>query len=212
MVVGAAAAALLSSCAQPVYRYAAEAPGTAPAGKVYFKVPHGWTAFPAAQIATAQSGWSSVPDAAALLDATAWQAAYDASPAPSLEHVLGRTPPTRPVVYASLRSLYAEERAAATPSALRGLLVPVSTLGPAVHVTTDEVITQGSLSGVHVVVSYASARGAPEETIDQTAYLSDGKDAVYLLVVRCTTTCYTEHRDEIRAVTSSFTIQEDRSG
>ena len=42
--------------------------------------------------------------------------------------------------------------------------------------------------GVHLVMSYTPASGAPEETIDQTSYLSDGKDAVYLLVVRCTTT------------------------
>jgi hypothetical protein len=31
-------------------------------------------------------------------------------------------------------------------------------------------------------------------------------------VVRCSTTCYDAHRAEIAAVTSTFTIQEGRSG
>jgi hypothetical protein len=35
---------------------------------------------------------------------------------------------------------------------------------------------------------------------------------VYLLLVRCSTACYDNHRDEISTVTSSFTIQEGRSG
>ena len=202
----------LTSCAQPDFRYAAEKAGSAPAGTVYFKVPQGWAEFPAAQIASAEKGWSGGSDAAALLGATAWQAAYDAAPAPSLDHVLGRAAPDRPVVYASLRSLYAEERAGATTEALKDLLVPVSTLGSAVRVTTDATVTQGSASGVHLVYSYAPGPGLPEETIDQTAYLSDGRDAVYLLVVRCTTTCYAAHRDEIATVTASYTIEEGRSG
>jgi hypothetical protein len=65
---------------------------------------------------------------------------------------------------------------------------------------------------VHLVFSYAPEAGAPEQTIDQTAYLSEGNDAVYLLLVRCSTACYDNHRDEISTVTSSFTIQEGRSG
>lgn len=209
--VGVALAAL-TSCAKPDFRYAAERAGSAPAGTVYFKVPQDWTEFPAAQIAAAEKGWTGGADAAALLGATSWQAAYDAAPTPSLDHVLGRSVPDRPVVYASLRSLYAEEQAGATTSALRDMLVPVSTLGSAVRVTTDETVTQGSASGVHLVYSYAPGPGLPEETIDQTAYLSDGRDAVYLLVVRCTTTCYAAHRDEIATVTASYTIEEGRSG
>jgi hypothetical protein len=203
---------VLASCAKPDFRYAAEPPGSAPAGTVYLKVPRDWAEFPAAQIASAEKGWTAGSDAAALLGATSWQAAYDAAPTPSLDHVLGRAAPDRPVVYASLRSLYAEEQAGATADGLKDLLVPISTLGPAVHVTTDATVTQGSASGVHLVYSYTPAPGLPEETIDQTAYLSDGRDAVYLLVVRCTTTCYAEHRDEIAAVTSSYTIEEGRSG
>jgi len=179
------------------------------AGTVYFKVPWGWTEFPAEQITKAQQGWSADPTAKTLLDATAWQSAYDAASQPSLTDVLGTGTPNSPVVYASLRSLYSGETAGATSAALRDMVVPLSTLGAAVHVTTDDIMTQGKVTGVHVIFSYLPLPGTPAQTIDQTAYFSAGKDAVYLLVVRCSSTCYAAHRSEIASVVSSYTIQED---
>jgi hypothetical protein len=203
---------LLSSCARPDFQYAAQRPGDAPAGSVFFKVPPSWNEFPASQITRAQSEWSSDPTAKAALDVTAWQAAYDASIQPSLGNVLGRGVPDQPTLYASLRRLYPDEAGAANAAALRDMVVPVSTLGSTVRMLRDDAVTQGGVSGVHLVFSYAAAAGAPEQTIDQTAYLSEGNDAVYLLLVRCSTACYDNHRDEISTVTSSFTIQEGRSG
>ena len=211
-VLGLCVTALVVGCARPNFQYAAESPGSTPAGTVYFKVPDVWTRFPPAQIAAAQRQWSTGTDAGSLLAATAWQAAYDSSERPSLDHVLGRAVPAQPVVYASLRSLYPEEQTGATTAALRELVVPVSALGAAVTVRSEADVTQGRATGVHQVVSYSPGQGLPEETIDQTSYLSDAKDAVYLLMVRCSTTCYDAHRAEIASVTSSFTIQEGRSG
>ncbi|MFN8167211.1 MAG: hypothetical protein U0S36_00340 [Candidatus Nanopelagicales bacterium] len=207
-----AGSTLLSSCARPDFQYAAQKPGDAPAGTVFFKVPQGWNEFPAGQIAKAQSEWAADPTARAALDVTSWQSAYDASIQPSLANVLGRGVPTQPTLYASLRRLYDDEAGKADLAALRDMVVPVSTLGTQVKVVTDEKVSQGGASGVHLVFSYAPEAGAPEQTIDQTAYLSEGNDAVYLLLVRCSTACYDNHRDEISTVTSSFTIQEGRSG
>lgn len=203
---------VLTSCAQPDFQYAAEKPGDAPAGTVFFKVPPDWKQFPSAQIAKAQSDWSTDPAAKSLLDVTAWQAAYDASIQPSLGNVLGTGAADQPTLYASLRSLYQDETATADVETLRDMVVPVSTLGSSVRILRDDIVTQGGASGVHLVFSYAATAGAPEQTIDQTAYLSEGKDAVYLLLVRCSTACYDNHRDEIDTVTSSYTIQEGRSG
>ncbi|CAB4850657.1 unannotated protein [freshwater metagenome] len=209
VAVAALAVACLASCASPDFKYAAQRPGSVPAGTVYFKVPWSWTEFPAEQIVKAQQGWSADSTAKTLLDATTWQSAYDAAPQPSLTDVFGTGTPEAPVVYASLRSLYSAESDAATSAALRDMVVPLSTLGTAVNVTTDDVMTQGKVTGVHVVYSYLPLPGAAEITIDQTSYLSAEKDAVYLLVVRCSTTCYAAHRDEISRVVSSYTIQED---
>lgn len=208
----AVAGLVLAGCGAPEFQYAAEQPGSVPAGTVYFKVPQGWTPFPAAAIAAAEKQWSGGDDPGLIVAATAWQEAYDAAADPSLDHVLGRTTPDHPVVYASLRSLYTEEQAGATRDALRDMLVPVSTAGSGVTIRTDQDVAQGGAQGVHLVFSYAPSPGQPEETIDQTAYLSDGTDAVYLLVVRCTSTCYDQNQDAIEAVTSSYTIQEAGHG
>jgi hypothetical protein len=209
--VAALAAATLTACARPDFQYAADKPGAAPAGTVYFKVPTGWSQVPVKQIQAAQSGWVADTTAKTLLDATAWQEAYDAAPRPSVDDVLGSATPTHPVVYASLRTLYQEE-SGVTPAALRDMVVPVSTLGDQVRVLSDESVKQGTATGVHLVFSFTPKPGLPEETIDQTAYLSDGKKAVYLLVVRCTSDCYRTNADAIRSVTSSYTIQEGRRG
>ena len=207
-----AGATLLTSCARPDFQYAAQSPGDVPAGKVFFKVPPGWNEFPAAQISRAQSQWATDPAAKSLLDVTAWQSAYDASIQPSLGNVLGTGAADQPTLYASLRRLYDAESTTAGVESLRDMVVPVSTLGSSVRILRDETVTQGKATGVHVVFSYAPTAGAPEQTIDQTAYLSEGNDAVYLLLVRCSTACYDNHRDEISTVTSSYTIQEGRSG
>ena len=200
----------LVGCAAPENHYVAQKPGTAPAGSVYFTVPHGWTAFPAATITAAENGWGSDATTKSVLDSTAWQEAFDAAGAPDLAHVLGTGAPEAPTVYASLRTLYSGE--SATTASLRDMVLPVSTLGSAVTIRREDALTQDGAEGVHLVMSYRSAAGAPEETIDQTSYLSDGKDAVYLLVVRCTTSCYDAYADQIRSVTSSYTIQGDTRG
>jgi hypothetical protein len=212
LVLAVVAGTALSACARPDFQYAAQSPGDVPAGRVYFKVPQGWSEFPAAQIAQAQSAWQADPAAKSLLDVTAWQSAYDASIQPSLGNVLGTGAADRPTVYASLRRLYDQESGAASVASLRDMVVPVSTLGSAVNVVRDDTVEQGGAKGVHLVFSYAPTAGAPEQTIDQTAYLSEGSDAVYLLLVRCSTACYETNRDEIATVTSSYTIEEGRSG
>jgi hypothetical protein len=211
-LAAALGAALLAGCAAPDFRYANDAPGSAPGGQVYFKVPESWNAFTAAQITAAQKGWADDTTAKPLLDATVWQEAYDASSTPSLIHVLGSKAPDSPVVYASLRSLYQAEIDSVTVSSLTDLLMPVSSLGDKVDVRSSQSVAQGGAKGVHLVLSYKASDNAPEETLDETAYLSAGNDALYLLVVRCTSTCYDRNRTDIDTVTSSYTIKEGSRG
>jgi hypothetical protein len=202
----------MAGCAAPDYRYANDAPGAAPAGTVYFKVPESWSGFTAAQISAAQKGWANDTTAKPLLDATVWQEAYDASGSPSLSHVLGSVPPESPVVYASLRSLYQAETDSVTVASLKDVLMPVSSLGDQVSVRSSAPVEQGAAKGLHLVLSFKASDNAPEETVDETAYLSQGNDALYLLVVRCTSACYDRDRADIDTVTSSYTIKEGSRG
>ncbi|HET7900827.1 MAG TPA: hypothetical protein VFL59_06530 [Candidatus Nanopelagicales bacterium] len=210
LACAAVAGLALSACAGPQNHYVSQKPGSAPAGSVYFTVPEAWTSFPTTAISAAEKGWSDDAAMKSVLDATTWQEAFDASAQPDLAHVLGSAPVTEPTVYASLRTVYGGETV--TTASLRDMVLPLSTLGSAVTVRSEDALAQGGAQGVHLVLSYRASAGAPEETIDQTSYLSDGKDAVYLLVVRCTTSCYDANADQIRSVTSSYTIQGDSSG
>ena len=151
-----------ASCAHPDFPYAAEKPGSAPARPVDVKVPPAWTAFPPAQIAAAHTGWSTDTDAAALLGATARQESCGASDRPSHAHVLGRAAPDQPVDYASLRPLHQQEQPGASTDRLTGLLLAVTSLGSAVAVRSDSVVSQGRATGVHLVVSSAPAGDCPK--------------------------------------------------
>ena len=200
----------IGGCAKPDFQYIAQAPGSSGAGQVFFKVPSEWTQFSASQITAAQSGWSKDSTAKNLLAATVWQSAFDASASPSLVNVLGTRTPDQPTVFASLRNLFSQE----TPNdaALRDMIVPISTFGSSVQIDRDEKVSQGGAHGVHVVISYRSATDQMAETIDQTALLNGAKNAVYVLIVRCSSECYNKNRESISAVTGSFTIQEGHHG
>ena len=203
-------AALMAACARPDFQYVAQSPGSSGAAQVYFKVPAGWTEFSPNQIKTAESSWSSDVTAKNVLAATVWQSAFDASPEPSLANVLGTSTPSSPTVFASLRTLFQQEKP--TDEALRDMIVPISTFGDQVQIQTDSKITVGGAQGVHIVFTYQPAGKQVSETLDQTAVLSGAKSAVYLLVVRCSTECYNKNRDAITAVTASYTIQEGHHG
>jgi hypothetical protein len=205
-----AAVTCSAACARPDFQYVSQAPGSSGAGQVYFKVPSAWTEFSPNQIKTAESTWASDATAKNLLAATVWQSAYDAAPDPSLTNVLGAGTPANPTVFASLRTLFQQEKP--TDATLRDMIVPISTFGSQVQIQTDAKVSLGSAQGVHVVVSYLPAGKQVSETLDQTAVLNGAKNALYLLVVRCSTKCYNKNRDAIAKVTASYTIQEGHHG
>ena len=50
--------------------------------------------------------------------------------------------------------------------------------------------------------------GGPFQVFDQVAYLNDDASKLYVLLARCSMTCYEEQRAEIDRVVSSFTVLE----
>jgi phosphoribosylaminoimidazole-succinocarboxamide synthase len=77
-------------------------------------------------------------------------------------------------------------------------------------VLADEVLTPGDgLRGVHSVYRYRLG-GGPTQVINQTMYTNDDASRVYMLFVRCSVTCYEQHKGEIEGVVSSFTVREAR--
>ncbi|MEO6713513.1 MAG: hypothetical protein ABIM89_08815, partial [Mycobacteriales bacterium] len=61
------------------------------------------------------------------------------------------------------------------------------------------------LYGLRTVFSY-KADGVLQ-TVDQTVLTNDRQNKVYYLVVRCSTKCYNDRRDEISTIVDSFTVR-----
>jgi hypothetical protein len=71
----------------------------------------------------------------------------------------------------------------------------------------DDVTTrEGGLKGVHEVFHY-TVNGVVQ-TFDQTALATKDGSRVYILLVRCTRSCYAERHDEVASVVRSFIVSE----
>jgi hypothetical protein len=71
----------------------------------------------------------------------------------------------------------------------------------------DEVLTpSGGLHGVRVVYDYELANGVLH-TFDQTALVNNDGSKFYLLIIRCSTSCYRARSSELDTIAKSFTVR-----
>ena len=70
----------------------------------------------------------------------------------------------------------------------------------------DSVLTPGDgMRGVRDVFSY-QVQGQ-QQTFDQTVLANEDLTKVYLLLVRCSSACYSDRRDELQEIAQSFTVR-----
>jgi hypothetical protein len=74
-------------------------------------------------------------------------------------------------------------------------------------VSDSELTPTSGLRGIHEVFQYR-VDGGLLQTFDQTAYTNKEGSKVYLMLLRCSSTCYQARHAELESVTTSFTIQE----
>jgi hypothetical protein len=71
----------------------------------------------------------------------------------------------------------------------------------------DEVLAPADgIHGVRVVYNYRLPSGVVH-TIDLTAHANNDSSVIYLLLIRCTATCYTERAAELNEIATSFTVR-----
>jgi hypothetical protein len=206
----ALAAVLVAACGSPSYHYVKNS-----ADNTYFKVPASWRQIDQKTLVEALGAESSTGG-----EPTSWMVAFDASDNPSPTHLIERDTNV-PIVYATVRRLAPEQRGQVSFDSLRDVLLPVTSAAradqtPQTSIFTDfglldeTVLTPGSgIRGVHAVFTYR-VQGGPPQTFDQTSYVNDDASKVYVLLVRCSATCYEQRREEIQDVVSSFTVREGR--
>jgi hypothetical protein len=186
--------------------------------KTYFKVPHAWHKISEQDLDDLlidEPAGSAVAD---LRRALSWSTAYDASAEPSATHLLSGQTTDDPIVYARILRLTATQRDAISLDALRNAFgLPVTDdarLATAeqggltgFEALRDDVLTpSANIHGVRVVYNYLLPGGVLH-TFDQTAYVNNAGDRLYLMVLRCSATCYKDRVDEFDKIATSFTVR-----
>jgi hypothetical protein len=198
----------LAGCAAPQFTYVANS-GTA-GTSTYFKVPYGWhkisdTAL-AKELKTATGG-----------SGGGWTTAYEAGQKPSANDFLAFGT-TQPFVFAEVGQLNSTASNQLSYDTLRDFFLPVTTTArtnaatQGFPLTSFKQIRDQTLSlsqGVHGVretFDYTYT-GNVTDTFDEVALTNADQTVVYLLVLHCTTKCYSNDQTEINDVMSSFTIR-----
>jgi hypothetical protein len=197
--------ATLTGCAAPQYTYVANS-----SQNTYFKVPYGWHKISGSPLATAMKAESGSSGAG-------WTVAYEAGRTPAARDFLSFDTP-QPFVFAEIGKLSSTASGSMSYDELRDSFLPVSSTARSTasqqqgypltgfSQIRDQVLTPGQ--GVHGVrETFDYTDGGVADTFDEIALTNADQTEVYLLVLHCTTSCYSSDKTEINDVMSSFTIR-----
>lgn len=179
---------------------------------VYFTIPATWHEIPEEDIRSYEV--EGADDAAKTkADLVLWQKAFSASKETSAREVLRLDPPKSLTAFARVRALTIQESDAMSYNGLRDLVLPVTELiAGSSEVVNDfellgeqEVVTEQA-RGLQTTFSFTLKNGG-NETVHQTALLSNDRGSIYFFLVRCTTECFDESQETVDEIVKSFTVK-----
>jgi hypothetical protein len=192
----------VSGCAAPQFTYVANS-----SQSTYFKVPSAWHKIgDSALAAELQSSGSG-----------AWMVAYEAGKKPAAGD-FASAKVTVPFVFAEVGDLSSSASSELSYDALRDIFLPVTATARSNAAAQgqglsgfkqirDQVLTlaQG-VHGVRETFQYSFTRGVTD-TFDQIALTNADQTVVYLLLLHCTSSCYSQDQTQINDVMTSFTVR-----
>jgi hypothetical protein len=194
----------LSGCGAPAYTYVADG-----AAGTYYKVPVQWHPISQQQInALFQSEGGS--------SAGIWSTAFDAGSGPNADHVLAGDL-SQPFAFAEVLALNSTASNELSYNMLRDFMLPVTSSTRSTEAQegfpltdfkqlVDQTINgKQGVHGVREVFQYTFPGGAAN-TFDEDVLTNADQTEVYLLMVHCTATCYTQNQNAINTVMTSFTV------
>jgi hypothetical protein len=200
---GLVAVGLLAGCANSGYDYVKSS-----SDRTYFKVPSKWTLYDEEALADRFNGDLTDAQREQLLDDT-WRVAFDASPTPTLRHLL-ETGAKDPSGVALVRTLTFDDADTVSLSALRNYFFDVDTAledGTGEVVTYEDLQLDGGFRGSHLVANLSMPEGGVM-TIDQTILLDQATTKLYALIVSCSSVCYERNSGDIKNVVESWTVRD----
>ena len=196
---------IISGCAAPQYTYVANS-----GQNTYFKVPHGWHKI-------SDSSLSSELKAETGGAGGGWTVAYEAGRQPTASDFLAFDT-KQPFVFAEIGTLSSTASSTLSYDGLRDFFLPVTSTArtsatqqgfplTGFKQIRDQVLTLGQgVHGVRETFNYTYTGGITD-TFDEVALTNADQTVVYLLVLHCTTSCYSSDQTQINDVMSSFTIR-----
>ncbi len=195
----------LSGCGTPSYQYVADG-----AAGTYYKVPVQWHQISQQQI-------DALLQAEGGSSAGIWSTAFDAGTGPNADHVLAGNL-SQPFAFAEVLTLNSTASNELSYNMLRDFMLPVTSTTRSQDAASgsfplsdfkqlrDETITgQKGVHGVRETFQYTFPGGAAN-TFDEDVLTNADQTVVYMLMVHCTNTCYTQNQNDIDTVMASFTV------
>jgi hypothetical protein len=204
-------AATATGCAAPQFTYVADS-----GANTYFKVPFGWHRISDVSLAAQFK----TPGRALGQVAGTWDIAYDADQVPAAVHLFSPNA-KQPFAFAFVTPLTATATNALRRSpynGLRDVLLPVTSASraqaaqgsfPLTHfkLLRDIVLTPGQgVHGVWDTYDYTYPGGITD-TFDQVALTDADNTQIYVLIMHCLATCYSQNQREFNTIMSSFTVR-----
>ena len=196
---------VLSGCGAPQFTYVANS-----GSNTYFKVPYGWHKI-------SDSSLSSELKTATGGSGGGWTVAYEAGHKPTAGDFLAFGT-AHPFVFAEVGQLNTTASNQLSYDSLRDFFLPVTSTArqnaaaqgfplSAFKQIRDQTLTlsQG-VHGVRETFQY-TFNGGTTDTFDEVALTNADQTVVYLLVLHCLSSCYSNDQTEINDVMSSFTIR-----
>jgi hypothetical protein len=194
----------LSGCGTPAYTYVADS-----AAGTYYKVPAQWHPISQKEIdALLQSTGGS--------SAGIWSTAFDGGTGPNANHVLAGNL-SQPFAFAEVLSLNPTASNELSYNMLRDFMLPVTSntrsqdaqsgfpLTGFRQLRDQTIAGHQGVHGVRETFQYTFPGGAAN-TFDEDVLTNADQTVVYLLMVHCTNTCFTQNQNDIDTVMNSFTV------
>ena len=204
MVVAAAAALalVLGACGAPRYHYVKST-----SDRTFVRVPQDWTIYDEDELLESSD---ESPESKEQFKALTWSVAFDASPKPSLDHVLSVS--DHPTGLVQVRRLLPGQRDSFSLSDLRSLLLRFDPLSDEaqlqgdVEVLETREIKQGNMNGSELLLNLRT--GDDLVKWRQVALVDPGLTRVHVMAISCDDECYGANEGVIDSVVDSWKVKE----
>lgn len=198
----AAAGLIVGACGSSRYHYVKST-----ADRTFVRVPSAWTLYDEDDLLRSSE---ESPEAKEQFKRLTWSVAFDASPRPSLRHIL--TVSAHPTGLAQVRTLLPAQRDTFSLSDLRSVLLRFDPLsreaqeGGEVEVLGSREIQREGMNGHELLVNLKTPEGKLVKW-RQVALVDSGLSRIHVIAVSCEASCYAANEKVIDSVIDSWRVK-----